>query len=204
MDNTEEQQVERLKEFWKEHGKGIVAGVVIGFGLFYGWRYYDQHTLETQERASANYQQLTTELSEGSENAVLEAQEFVSENPENIYAQLVALQLAQHAVERTDLATAVTALQSVVDNADDENMSALASIRLARVLLAQEQLDTALSLVKKPLPEAYAGFAAELEGDILAEQGNTEEARAAYERALQAGESLTPALQMKLNSLAKS
>lgn len=30
----EEQQVERLKEFWKEHGKGIVAGVVIGFGLF--------------------------------------------------------------------------------------------------------------------------------------------------------------------------
>lgn len=200
----EEQQVERLKEFWKEHGKGIVAGVVIGFGLFYGWRYYDQHTLETQQRASSNYQQLTAELSEGSENAVLEAQEFVSENPENVYAQLVALQLAQHAVERTDLATAVTALQSVVDSAEDENMSALASIRLARVLIAQEQLDTALSLVKKPLPEAYAGFAAELEGDILAEQGNTEEARAAYERALQAGESLTPALQMKLNSLVKS
>ncbi|MFS6536592.1 tetratricopeptide repeat protein [Idiomarina loihiensis] len=200
----EEQQVERLKEFWKEHGKGIVAGVVIGFGLFYGWRYYDQHTLETQQRASSNYQQLTAELSEGSENAMLEAQEFVSENPDNVYAQLVALQLAQHAVERADLATAVTALQSVVDSAEDENMSALASIRLARVLIAQEQLDTALSLVKKPLPEAYAGFAAELEGDILAEQGNTEEARAAYERALQAGESLTPALQMKLNSLVKS
>lgn len=200
----EEQQVERLKEFWKEHGKGIVAGVVIGFGLFYGWRYYDQHTLETQQRASSNYQQLTAELSEGSENAMLEAQEFVSENPDNVYAQLVALQLAQHAVERADLATAVTALQSVVDSAEDENMSALASIRLARVLIAQEQLDAALSLVKKPLPEAYAGFAAELEGDILAEQGNTEEARAAYERALQAGESLTPALQMKLNSLVKS
>ena len=32
---TEEQQVERIKEFWKEHGKGIVAGAVIGFGLFY-------------------------------------------------------------------------------------------------------------------------------------------------------------------------
>jgi len=200
----EEQQVERLKEFWKEHGKGIVAGVVIGFGLFYGWRYYDQHTLETQQRASSNYQQLTTELSEGSENAVVEAQQFVSENPENVYAQLVALQLAQHAVERADLATAVTALQSVVDNAEDENMSALASVRLARALIAQKQLDIALDLVRKPLPEAYAGFAAELEGDILAEQGNTEEARAAYERALQAGESLTPALQMKLNSLVKS
>lgn len=200
----EEQQVERLKEFWKEHGKGIVAGVVIGFGLFYGWRYYDKHTLETQQRASANYEQLTVELSEGSENAMVEAQAFVSENPENVYAQLVALQLAQQAIESGDSATAVTALQSVVDSADDENMSALASIRLARVLMAQEQLDTALSLVKESMPAAYAGFAAELEGDILAEQGNTEEARAAYERALQAGESLTPALQMKLNSLVKS
>ncbi|MCK7459400.1 tetratricopeptide repeat protein [Idiomarina aminovorans] len=200
----EEQQVERLKDFWKEHGKGIIAGLVIGFGLFYGWRYYDQHTLETQERASANYQQWTTELSEGSENAVLEAQEFVSENPENIYAQLVALELAKHATQRADLATAVTVLQAVVDNTDDKNMSALASIRLARVLIAKEQLDTALNLVQKSLPEAFVGFAAELEGDILAEQGNTEEARAAYERALQAGESLTPGLQMKLNSLAKS
>lgn len=204
MDNTEEQQVERLKEFWNEHGKGIVAGAIIGFGLFYGWRYYDQYTLETQERASASYQELTTQLSEGSDNAVLEAQNFVNDNPDNVYAQLVALQLAEHATERADLATAVTVLQSVVDNADDDNMSALATIRLARVLTTQEQYDTALSLVKKPLPEAYAGFAAELEGDILAEQGKNSEARAAYERALQAGESLTPALQMKLNSLAKS
>ncbi|MDV6315761.1 tetratricopeptide repeat protein [Idiomarina sp. HP20-50] len=204
MDSTEEQQVERLKEFWKEHGKGIVAGVVIGFGLFYGWRYYDQHTIETQQQASANYEQLTAGLSEGSDNALQNAQQFVKENPENIYAHLVALQLAEYATNKDDLATAVTALQSVVDNSDDKNMSALASIRLARVLIAQDQLDMALSLVQKPLPEAYTGFAAELEGDILAEQGNTEEARAAYERALQAGESLTPALQMKLNSLAKS
>jgi predicted negative regulator of RcsB-dependent stress response len=138
VDNTEEQQVERLKEFWNEHGKGIVAGAIIGFGLFYGWRYYDQYTLEAQERASASYQELTTQLSEGSENAVLEAQNFVNDNPDNVYAQLVALQLAEHATERADLATAVTVLQSVVDNADDDNMSALATIRLARVLTTQE------------------------------------------------------------------
>lgn len=204
MDSTEEQQVERLKEFWKEHGKGIIAGVVIGFGLFYGWRYYDQHTLETQQQASANYERLTEQLSEGSDNALQNAQQFVNENPENIYAHLVALQLADHATKKADLATAVTVLQSVVDNSDDKNLSALASIRLARVLIAQDQLEAALSLVQKPLPEAYAGFAAELEGDILAEQGNIEGARAAYERALRSGESLTPALQMKLNSLAKS
>lgn len=202
--DTEEQQVERIKEFWKEHGKGIVAGAVIGFGLFYGWRFYDQHTMEQQQLASAKYEQLTTALSEGSENAVVEAQSFVSDNSDNTYAHLVALQLAKEAVSKDDLATAVTSLQLVVDNAEDNNIKALASIRLARVLVAQDQADTALELVRGPYPEAYQGYAAEIEGDILADKGQNEDARAAYQRALEADESLTPALQMKINSLAKS
>ena len=202
--DTEEQQVERIKEFWKEHGKGIVAGAVIGFGLFYGWRFYDQHTMEQQQLASAKYEQLTTALSEGSENALVEAQNFVSENSDNTYAHLVALQLAKEAVSKDDLATAVTSLQLVVDNAEDNNIKALASIRLARVLVAQDQADTALELVRASYPEAYQGYAAEIEGDILADKGQNEDARAAYQRALEADESLTPALQMKINSLAKS
>jgi len=202
--DTEEQQVERIKEFWKEHGKGIVAGAVIGFGLFYGWRFYDQHTMEQQQLASAKYEQLTTALSEGSENALVEAQNFVSDNSDNIYAHLVALQLAKEAVSKDDLATAVTSLQLVVDNAEDNNIKALASIRLARVLVAQDQADTALELVRSSYPEAYQGYAAEIEGDILANKGQNEDARAAYQRALEADESLTPALQMKINSLAKS
>lgn len=202
--DTEEQQVERIKEFWKEHGKGIVAGAVIGFGLFYGWRFYDQHTMEQQQQASAKYEQLTTALSEGSENALVEAQNFVSDNSDNTYAHLVALQLAKEAVSKDDLATAVTSLQLVVDNAEDENLKALASIRLARVFVAQDQADTALELVRGAYPEAYQGFAAEIEGDILADKGQNEDARAAYQRALEADESLTPALQMKINSLAKS
>ena len=204
MDNTEEQQVERIKEFWKEHGKGIVAGAVIGFGLFYGWRFYDQHTMEQQQLASSKYEQLTAALSEGSDNALVEAQNFVSENSENTYAHLVALQLAKEAVDENDLATAVTSLQLVVDNAEDNNLKALASIRLARVLVAQEQTDAALELVRGTYPDAYQGFAAEIEGDILADKGQNKDARAAYQRALEADESLTPALQMKLNSLAKS
>lgn len=204
MDNTEEQQVERIKEFWKEHGKGIVAGAVIGFGLFYGWRFYDQHTMEQQQLASAKYEQLTTELSEGSENAMVNAQDFVSENSDNTYAHLVALQMSKDAADKGDLATAVTSLQLVVDNSEDDNLKALASIRLARALIAQDQADAALELARGSYPAAYQGFAAEIEGDILAQKGQKESAREAYQRALEADESLTPALQMKLNSLAKS
>lgn len=205
MDQNEEQQVERIKEFWAEHGKGIIAGAVIGFGLFFGWRYYDKAQIEAANAASTGYQQVVTQLQSDAENAVVNAQQFISEHEGEQYAYLASLQLAQHAVSQDDLATAVTALQNVVAGSADTNLTAVARIRLARVLLAQQQYDAALAAVQVSLPSAYQAAAAELEGDIYAEQGQREQARNAYQRALAAeGQALTPALELKLNSLAKS
>lgn len=205
MDQNEEQQVERIKEFWAEHGKGIVAGAVIGFGLFFGWRYYDKAQLDAANAASAGYQQVVNQLQQNSANAMANTQQFMSEYSGTHYAHLAALQLAQHAVQNQDLATAVTALQGVVENASDTNLSALASVRLARTLLAQQQYDAALAALQTTFPAAYQAAAAELEGDIYAAQQQPALAREAYQRALAAeGEPLTPALELKLNSLAKS
>ena len=36
--NTEEQQVEAIKRFFREHGLSMVAGIVIGLGGLYGFR----------------------------------------------------------------------------------------------------------------------------------------------------------------------
>ena len=205
MDQNEEQQVERIKEFWAEHGKGIVAGAVIGFGLFFGWRYYDSAQIEAANAASAGYQQIANQLQTDAENAVANAQQFISETEGSQYAHLASLQLAQHAAKDGDLATAVTSLQQVVNGSDDNNLKAIASIRLSRVLLAQQQYDAALAALQSQLPTAYQAAAAELEGDIYAAQGQHDQARSAYERALAAdGEALTPALELKLNSLATS
>ena len=33
--NSEEQQVEAIKRFWKENGTAIIAGVVLGLGGLY-------------------------------------------------------------------------------------------------------------------------------------------------------------------------
>ncbi|MGM0481835.1 MAG: YfgM family protein [Pseudomonadota bacterium] len=205
MDQNEEQQVERIKEFWDEHGKGIIAGAVIGFGLFFGWRYYDSAQIEAQSAASAGYQQIANQLEQGNGNAVSKAQQFIDEQDGSYYAHLAALQLANYSAGEGDLGTAVTALQQVIDGSSDENLLAVARIRFARVLLAQQQYDAALSTIQASLPKPYQAAAAELEGDIFAEQGNNDSAREAYQRALAAdGEALTPALELKLNSLARS
>ena len=205
MDQNEEQQVERIKEFWAEHGKGIIAGAVIGFGLFFGWRYYDKAQIDAANAASAGYQQVASQLQADADNAVVNAQQFIDEHAGSHYSHLAALQLAQHAASNGDLATAVTALQQVINESDDNNLKAVANIRLARVLLAQQQYEGALAAVTTAMPTAYQAAAAELEGDIYAEQGQNEQAREAYQRALAAeGEALTPALELKLNSLATS
>ncbi len=43
--NSEEQQVEAIKRFWKENGTAIIAGVVLGLGGLYGWRYFQDQQL---------------------------------------------------------------------------------------------------------------------------------------------------------------
>ena len=38
---TEEQQVEAIKRFWKEHGTAIIVGAALGLGGLWGWRGWD-------------------------------------------------------------------------------------------------------------------------------------------------------------------
>ena len=52
---TDEEQVEALKKWWRENGKSVVGGVVLGLALVGGWRgwqYYEQTraVLEALER----------------------------------------------------------------------------------------------------------------------------------------------------------
>lgn len=198
---TEDQQLERLKEFWNEHGKGIVAGIVIGFGLFYGWRYYDAQTIANQEAASEQYSVLSAQLTNGEENASTNVQAFLQEQGDSAYALMAALELAKQAVEQDDFATAVSALQHVRDNGDNV-MRTIASVRQARVLLAQEQYDAALNALNGEHPEGFTVVIEELRGDIHVAQGDTDSARSAYERALSEANGGTGTIELKLNNLA--
>jgi predicted negative regulator of RcsB-dependent stress response len=183
---TEEQQVEQLKQFWKEHGKGIVAGLVIGFTLFYGWRYYDAQVIEKQESQSNQYEHIVAQLNADGDEAMVAAQEFVTANDKSTYAHLAALELAAKAVNEQDYATAVSALQSVRDNAAGA-LKAIADVRQARVLLVQEQYDAAVEAIQATANvEGFKAIAAELRGDILQAKGDITGARAAYQVAVEA------------------
>lgn len=197
---TEDQQIQRIKDFWHEHGKGIIAGLVIGFGLFYGWRYYDAHTMAQKEAASERFETIVAQLEAGDEQAQVEAQSFIQDNSGDTYAHLLAFELAKQAVEAGELATAVSALQQVRDNASGE-LKAVADVRQARVLLAQEQHDAALNAIANTNEEGFTAMVAELRGDILLAQGDQAGARTAYQAALDASDNNAPLAEIKLNSI---
>lgn len=183
---TEEQQVEVIKEWWKENGTSVIAGTVIGLVGLFGWRYYNQHQQETMEAASHSYNQVLEQLAKGDAAGLEQAQQFVTANKGDAYGDMAALQLAAAAVKADKLELAAEQLTQVVSNGDD-NIKPIAALRLARVLAAQGKAEEALAQLGKISNDGFKAQVAEVRGDILLGQGKLEEARDAYQAAADAG-----------------
>ncbi|WP_350644945.1 tetratricopeptide repeat protein [Pseudoalteromonas sp. G24-MNA-CIBAN-0072] len=196
--STEEQQAEAIKRFFRENGLSLALGVIVGLGGLYGWKAYNQNQITTAEQASDAYTKLVE-----SDSVLASADAFISENKDTQYATLAAFVAAKEAVDAQNLDVANEKLSWIVTNVDNAQLKAIATTRLARVQIAQQQYDDALSTLNAPLPEAFNANVAELKGDIYTQQGNKEQARVAYQAAVDAG-GLTsnPLLQIKLDDLA--
>ncbi len=197
---TEEQQVEAIKRFWKENGIAIIVGAVIGLGGLWGWRYYNEQQITSQEAASTGYQQAVEALAADA-SGFTTAVNFVNENQDNGYAYLTSLQLAKEAVERKDLEEAAKQLTFVADNSKDAMLQSVANLRLARVQIEQTSFDTALTTLAKVTDAAFGSQVEEYKGDVFVQQQLFDKARAAYSAALEKNEN-NNVVKMKLDNLA--
>lgn len=197
---TEEQQVEAIKRFWKENGIAIIVGAVIGLGGLWGWRYYNDQQISSQEAASAEYQKAVEALAADA-SGFTTAVDFVNANQDNGYAFLTALLLAKEAVERKDMGEAAKQLTFVAQNSHDNMLKNVANLRLARVQIEQQTLDTALETLGKVTDEAYEGQVEEYKGDVFVQQQLFDKARAAYSAALEKNAN-NNVVKMKLDNLA--
>ncbi|KHT65049.1 membrane protein [Photobacterium gaetbulicola] len=198
---TEEQQVEQIKAWWKENGKAVVLGTVIGLGGLFGWRYYQSEVQSAKEQASDAYTQVVNRLATGSESAMADVQAFIAAHESSQYSVLAALQLAKAQVDNGDLDAAAAQLSWAIANTKDVAILPIAQTRLARIYAEQDAFDQALSELDKVTADSWQAKVAELRGDVLLQKGEIEAAREAYISAQQLGSS--PALQIKLDDLAQ-
>ncbi|MEI8610494.1 tetratricopeptide repeat protein [Enterovibrio sp. Hal110] len=195
---TEEQQVEAIKQWWRDNGKAVVLGAVIGLGGLYGWRYFQAEQETGREQASEAYTQVVNALAAGDEKAEEQAAAFISERQGEAYASLLSLQLAKSLVETNELVKAAEQLR-MVQSSKDETLSAIASVRLARVEAELKNYDVALKELDKVTAQSWTAQVEELRGDIELRQGDTDAARSAYAASIAAASN--PVVQMKLDNL---
>ncbi len=186
FDLEEQEQIDALKQFWRQYGGLIIALVIAAlatFGGIRGWKYYQQGR---SEDASA----LFIKLDEASrKNDVGEVRklgaELVDKYASTAYGPMAALVLARTNHDSGDAAAAATQLQWTIDQARDEETVALARLRLAGIRLDEKKFEEALKLLDGRHSEPLASLYADLRGDVLVAQGKTDEARAAYKAALE-------------------
>ncbi|WP_241574098.1 YfgM family protein [Vibrio parahaemolyticus] len=200
--DTEEQQVEAIKNWWKENGKAVIIGAVVGLGGLFGWRYYQDTVIQASETASQSYTTAMNTLQEKGVDAQSDVQAFIESNEVKEYSVLAALQLAKAQVEAKDFTAALEQLKWAQSNTKDAALSPLISYRIARIETEMGNFDAANTELGKVTDTAWAGRIAELRGDIALRQGDKDAAYAAYTEAQQAADA-SPTLQMKLDDLAK-
>lgn len=202
--STEDQQVDAIKQFWKDYATPIVIGAVVGLAGLYGWSHYANAKVDNAELASESYQQLVTENLSADKLSAAVAK-YDKEHSLPAYQAMLNLTFAKTAAEAGDFVKAEQALQKVIDTNPGADMAVVARLRLARVQAQQGELDKALATLDQVKDMAFAAKRDELKGDFLVRLDKDSEAREAYQAAINAGGlQMSPELQMKIDNLNKA
>lgn len=185
---TEEQQVEQLKEWWKDNGTPLIVGAVLGLSGFFGWKFWNEMEVATQEAASDLYMTVSEEVGKEDTTKLSEnAAKVKSSFPESSYAILSAFHLAKLAVEDNQFDKAMTELTWVIDNHSTNELVHIAKIRLARILVVQQKAEQALPLLVFADDSGYFEIASLVKGDAFMALDRKTEALEAYKAAEAAG-----------------
>ncbi|MGD7034704.1 tetratricopeptide repeat protein [Methylotuvimicrobium buryatense] len=201
---TEEEQVEALKRWWKENGRSTITGVIVGVVIIVGWNIWQDYKQSQALQASALYAQLLNAQTEGN----LESAEKIAERIQDqfggtAYSDYAGLFNAKNKVQQGDLAAAKQSLEAVAKKGSDE-IAQVARLGLIRILLAKGEYEQGLQMIAEAkYSDGFSGAYDELKGDLYVALERLGEARTAYQAALRSGHK-SPLLQFKLDDITEA
>jgi len=200
---TEEQQVEALKDWWKQNGLAVIGGAVLGVSALIGWRGWNWHQEKQATEASDIFAVVQEAANKNDVSALQEQTKTLRDNYASTpYASLAVLHQAKNQMEQGDTTAAEESLRWVLKSSKQETVQNVARLRLARLLLTANKVDEAQAMVNGEMSDAYASLTNEIRGDIFVTKGEIEQAKEAYDQAMQAASgSGVEYLQLKRNDL---
>lgn len=200
---TEEEQVQAIKQWWKDNSISLIAGVVIGIAVLMGYKYWTDSKQNQAQQASIIYEQL---LSPETDKAI-SVDVLKNDYSGTPYAALAALLIAKDYVNTNEVEKAVSQLKWVIANNNSDAIQHIAQQRLARVYLAQKNIEAAEALVKGIKAEGFAAGYNEIRGDINLAKKLPVQAKENYRLALSAlaqGDQRYAVIKMKLDDLTQA
>lgn len=201
---TEEEQIDDLKRWIKSYGPSILMGIVLAIALLYGWRYWKSYHHHRAVKASILYQQAVdayqTKRPDLLEKSVNTLQHKYSKSP---YAQYAVFLQVKIAADQQDYSTAETGLNWIMSHSHDNNIKAIAALRLGSIQTVDHQEKTAIQTLESIKNPAFKGLALIKIADAYSALGDTNNAKMNYEAASkllpEAGNTM-PTLAMKLDN----
>ena len=205
LDLEEQEQLEALKAWWKQHGIRVVVVAVLFVVAVGGTRAWQVWSARQAAEASSLFERAMQAASLNDAKGIKDVTaQIMEKHGGSAYATPAAWLAGKANYEAADVKSAQAQYEFALEHAQDEGLKQLARLRLAALRFDQNELDGALQLLEgEPLP-AFAGLHAQLRGDILTAQGKTAEARQAYTLAIEKlGDKspLKPLVEIKLDSL---
>lgn len=202
---TEEQQLDAIRQWWKNNHKfvlwtvGITLVGVIGFKLV-------QHHLDSERNLASEKFSLLLKSHEDNDLTTQKqkADELINQYGNSTYATLAALIQAKAAVEEKNYDEAAKHLSFAQKQANAQELKSIATVRLARLYLAQEKWDEVEKTLKLASNGGYLTLLEEVKGDYYLFKQDLIKAKEAYAAAIEndptKGEK-RPILRMKLEEI---
>lgn len=196
-DLEEQEQLATLKAWWSQYGNPVTWALILGLGGYAAWSGWNLYQRNQTAQAAQLYDEVQKAVS-AKDNSKVQRAATDMENRYNRtpYAQMAALAAAKSAMEISDTKAASLQLEWAANNGYDEEYQAIAKIRLAAVYLDEKSYDKGLNILSGTFPPGFKAVVADRKGDILVAQNKVEEARSAYQAALEHMDQKNPGRQL--------
>ncbi|MDX2219930.1 MAG: tetratricopeptide repeat protein [Burkholderiales bacterium] len=203
-DLEEQERIDALKDWWETNRVVIlgVAGVLVAtVAGYFGWKAWQHSQLV---KAESLYKSFTKVVDQRDATKLPEATAPLLEQTAGTFqATSAALLSAKTAFEAKDFAGARKSLEWMIDKGVAD-LRPIARLRLAQVLLEEKKYDEALKVLDQIKEESFIALASDVKGDVLMAKGSKDEARLAWQAAVEkAGErsAIKQVAQIKLDAV---
>lgn len=184
LDLEEQEQLDQLKAFWKQHGNLITWVLVLVLGAYAAWNGWNLYQSDQGAKAGSLYDEIERAAQDvDADRATRIFADMKERYPRATFTRQAGLVAARVESEKGQYDAAKASLAWVADHASDSGYRSIARLRLAGLLLDTAKYDDALKQLDAIDSPEFVALAADRRGDILLAEGKRAEAQAAYLKA---------------------